>query len=145
MRTYNLNKRYIKDLQQRADRNDGSLNPKMKGRITRVNLKTQFGKTYFGEYWIDWDNPVDLDYFKARGIDMKQDARFQQYSWITINMGCDQYGRVWFPIMYNDTQLPWCPISKDVGTTLCPRDDYGVVGLADTNQMLVGNAMVDNG
>ena len=144
MRTYNLNKRYIKDLQQRADRNDGSLNPKMKGRITRVNLKTQFGKTYFGDYWIDWDNPVDLDYFKARGIDMKQDARLQQYSWITIDMGSDQYGRVWFPIMWNDTQLPDCPISKDVAFTLCPRDDYGVVGLADTSNMLAGNAMTDN-
>ena len=140
MRTYNLNKRYIKDLQQRANRNDGSINPKMKGKII-----PQLVKPFRGSYWIDWDNPVDLDYFKARGIDMKQDAGFQQYSWITIDMVSDQYGRVWFPIMYNDTQLPWCPISKDVGTTLCPRDDYGIVGLADTNQMLVGNAMVDNG
>ena len=138
MRTYNLNKRYIKDLQQRANRNDGKINPKVKGKII-----PQLVKPFRGQYWIDWDNPMDLDYFKARG--MNQDARLQQYSWITIDMGTKQYGRVWFPIMYNDTQLPWCPISKDVGTTLCPRDDYGVVGLADTNQMLVGNAMVDNG
>lgn len=144
MRTYNLNRKYIKDLQQKADRNDGSINPKIKGRITRVNLKTQFGKTYFGDYWIDWDNPVDLDYFKARGIDMNQDRGLQQYSWITIDMGTDQYGRVWFPIMWNDTQLPDCPISKDVAFTLCPRDDYGVVGLADTSNMLAGNAMTDN-
>ena len=145
MRTYNLNRKYIKDLQQKADRNDGSINPKIKGRITRVNLKKQFGKTYFGDYWIDWDNPVDLDYFKARGIDMNQDRGLQQYSWITVDMGTDQYGRVWFPIMWNDTQLPDCPISKDVAFTLCPRDDYGVVGLADTSNMLVGNAMTDNG
>ena len=144
MRTYNLNRKYIKDLQQKADRNDGSINPKIKGRITRVNLKTQFGKTYFGDYWIYWDNPVDLDYFKARGIDMNQDRGLQQYSWITIDMGTDQYGRVWFPIMWNDTQLPDCPISKDVAFTLCPRDDYGVVGLADTSNMLAGNAMTDN-
>lgn len=144
MRTYNLNRKYIKDLQQKADRNDGSINPKIKGRITRVNLKTQFGKTYFGDYWIDWDNPVDLDYFKARGIDMNQDRGLQQYSWITVDMGTDQYGRVWFPIMWNDTQLPDCPISKDVAFTLCPRDDYGVVGLADTSNMLAGNAMTDN-
>ena len=145
MRTYNLNKRYIKDLQQKADRNDGSLNPKIKGRITKVNFKTQFGKTYYGQYWIDWDNPVDLDYFQATGIDMNQDPRLQQYSWITIGQGCRQYDRVWFPIMCNDTQLPWCPISKDVGTTLCPRDDFGVVGLADTSNMIASNAMVDNG
>ena len=145
MRTYNLNKRYIKDLQQKADRNDGSINPKIKGRITKVNFKTQFGKTYYGQYWIDWDNPVDLDYFQARGIDMNQDPRLQQYSWITIGQGCRQYDRVWFPIMCNDTQLPWCPISKDVGTTLCPRDDFGVVGLADTSNMIASNAMVDNG
>ena len=50
-----------------------------------------------------------------------------------------------FPIMCNDTQLPWCPISKDVGTTLCPIDDFGVVGLADTSNMIASNAMVDNG
>ena len=75
---------------------------------------------------------------------MNQDRGLQQYSWITIDMGTDQYGRVWFPIMWNDTQLPDCPISKDVAFTLCPRDDYGVVGLADTSNMLAGNAMTDN-
>ena len=31
MRTYNLNRKYIKDFQQKADRNDGSINPKIKG------------------------------------------------------------------------------------------------------------------
>ena len=139
MRTYNLNRRYIKDLQKRAKRNDGIGSPKIKGKLLQTVIKP-----FPGSYWIDWDNPLDLDYFKARGIDMNQDRGLQQYSWITIGMGTDQYGRVWFPIMHNDTQLPCCPISKDVAFALCPRDDYGVIGLADTSNMLAGNAMTDN-
>ena len=32
MRTYDFNRIYIKDLQKRAKRNDGSANPKIKGK-----------------------------------------------------------------------------------------------------------------
>ena len=61
MRTYNLNRRYIKDLQKRAKRDDGIGSPKIKGKLLQTVIKP-----FPGSYWIDWDNPLDLDYLTQR-------------------------------------------------------------------------------
>ena len=76
MRTYNLNRKYIKDLQQKADRNDGSINPKIKGRITRVNLKTQFGKTII-------NNPEE--YFTEEVMKQLDDAAEKEFRYGNIH------------------------------------------------------------
>lgn len=135
--------KYIKHLQAMADRYDES--SKRAGQIRRVNLKTERGFSYFGEFWINWDKPLDLTYFDALSIKLTQDdKRVQQYTWVTIDMKNDEWQNIWFPVMVGDSQLVSCPISKDVASALIPSDIYGYFGISCTSQMLLRNAETDN-
>lgn len=139
------NDKRIKYLQSIADRYDDKYGSRA-GEIKRVNLKVEKGFSYFGQFWINWDRPLDLQYFDALSIKLTQDdKRVQQYTWVTIGMGSSQYRQVWFPVMVGDYQLPYCPISKQVSYALIPSDIYGVTGVSNTSNMLGRNAMTDNG
>ena len=140
------NDKRIKYLQSIADRYDEKYGNRA-GEIKRVNLKVEKGFSYFGQFWINWDRPLDLQYFDTLSIQLTDgdNRRYQEYTWVTIGMGSSQYTQVWFPVMVGDYQLPYCPISKQVSCALINSDIHGVIGVSCTSQMLLRNAETDNG